>query len=188
MIELFQVALDLQRFFSKHQWKFCFIGGIALQRWGEPRVTQDVDVSLLTGIGEEERFIRLLQSRFSARINRAEEFALRHRVLLLQSGSGVGIDISLGMTGFEELVIKRATPYTFLPRVKLLTCSAEDLIVYKAFADRNRDWSDVEGILVRQKGTLDWKHIHKHLKELVELKESPQILKKLDRLHLGRST
>ena len=155
MIELFQTALALQRFFKKHQWKFCFIGGIALQRWGEPRVTQDVEVSLLTGIGEEEKFIRLLQSQFSARIARSEEFAVRRRVLLLQSETGVGIDISLGMTGFEELVIGRATLYTFLPRVKLLTCSAEDLIVYKAFADRNRDWSDVESIVVRQGGNLE---------------------------------
>jgi len=24
MIELFQTALALQRFFKKHQWKFCF--------------------------------------------------------------------------------------------------------------------------------------------------------------------
>ena len=182
MIELFQVALTLQRFFKKHRWKFCFIGGIALQRWGEPRVTQDVDVSLLTGIGDEERFIRLLQSRFSARINRAEEFALRHRVLLLQSETGVGLDISLAMTGFEEQVIGRATLYTFLPHVRLLTCSAEDLIVYKAFADRNRDWSDVEGILVRQRGSLGWKYINRHLSELVALKEAPHILEKLNRL------
>jgi hypothetical protein len=186
MIELFQVALDLQRFFRKHRWKFCLIGGIALQRWGEPRVTQDVDVSLLTGIGEEEKFIRLLQGQFPARINRAEEFALRHRVLLLQSKTGVGIDISLAMTGFEETVIDRATLFTFLPRVRLLTCSAEDLIVYKAFADRTRDWSDVEGIVFRQEGNLDWEYIKKHLTELAELKEAPQILEKLKALRRSR--
>jgi hypothetical protein len=47
MIEIFQVALYPRRFFKKRRWKFCFIGGIALQRWGEPRVTQDLNVSLL---------------------------------------------------------------------------------------------------------------------------------------------
>ena len=55
MIELFQVAQELQRLFRKYSWKFCFIGGLALQRWGEPRVTQDIDLTLLTGIGKEER-------------------------------------------------------------------------------------------------------------------------------------
>jgi hypothetical protein len=140
-----------------------------LQRWGEPRVTQDGDVSLLTGIGEEEKFIRLLQDQFTKRINKAEEFALRHRVLLLQSKTGVGINISLAMTGFEETGIDRATLFTFLPRVRLLTCSAEDLIVYKAFADRPRDGSDVEGIVLRQMGNLNWRYIKKHLTELAEL-------------------
>jgi hypothetical protein len=39
--------------------------------------------------------------------------------------------------------------------VGIRTCSAEDLIVYKAFADRPRDWIDVEGVLLRQQGRLD---------------------------------
>ena len=47
----------------------------------------------------------------------------------------------------------------FLPGVSLLTCSAEDLIVLKAFADRDQDWLDIEGILFRQKGLLDWDYI-----------------------------
>jgi hypothetical protein len=186
MIELFRVALDLQRLFVKYHWKFCIIGGVALQRWGEPRVTQDVDISLLTGIGEEEKYIQLLARRFSPRLVRAEEFALRHRVLLLKSKTGVGIDISLGMTEYEELVINRASLYTFVPRIKLLTCSAEDLIIYKAFADRSRDWTDVEGIIIRQEGSLDWKYIKKHLTVLAELKEAPHILEKLNSLRRSR--
>ena len=31
------------------------MGGVALQRWGEPRLTQDVDLTLLTGFGDEEQ-------------------------------------------------------------------------------------------------------------------------------------
>ena len=31
---------------------------MALQRWGETRVTQDVDVSLLTGFGDEQTAVR----------------------------------------------------------------------------------------------------------------------------------
>ena len=98
MLELIRVAADLQGFCEARDWRFCFIGGLALQRWGEPRETIDVDVTLLTGIGGEEPFI-----------------------------------------------------------APLLTCSAEDLIVLKAFAARGRDWVDVEGIIVRQAGALDWR-------------------------------
>ena len=36
---LFRPADDLQSFCQVRGWRFCFIGGIAIQRWGEPRLT-----------------------------------------------------------------------------------------------------------------------------------------------------
>lgn len=185
MIELFQVAFKVQRLFVKYSWKFCFIGGLALQRWGEPRVTQDIDVTLLTGVGDEEKYVRVLLNHFSARIARAEQFALDNRVILLKTKTGIGIDIAMGFTEFEETAILRASHFLFLPRIKLLTCSAEDLIIFKAFADRLRDWSDIEGILSRQAERLDWVYIFKQLTPLVELKETPHILDRLQKLRKG---
>ena len=49
----------------------------------------------------------------------------------------------------------------------------------KAFAARGRDWVDVEGIIVRQTGMLDWKYIDEHLGPLAALKEAPEILTEL---------
>ena len=43
---LFAAAADLQRFCGAHRWKTAIIGGLAVQRWGEPRQTRDVDVAL----------------------------------------------------------------------------------------------------------------------------------------------
>ena len=77
-------------------------------------------------------------------------FARINRVLLLRATSGVGLDIALGGLPFEESAVRRATLFTLPPDVPLRTCSAEDLIVFKAFADRLKDWVDVEGILIRQ--------------------------------------
>lgn len=39
MLEVYRAAADLQRRFRERDWRFCLIGGLALQRWGEPRVT-----------------------------------------------------------------------------------------------------------------------------------------------------
>ena len=64
----------------------------------------------------------------------------------------------------------------------LTTCSAEDLVVHKAFASRDRDWSDVETILVRQHGRLDLAQIRRDLSPLLELKDDVEPLAKLDRL------
>lgn len=95
MTEVIRAALELQEVCEAHGWRFCLIGGLALQRWGEPRETVDVDLTLLTGFGGEEAFIQPLLQSYEARISDPAQFALQHRVLLLRSHGGVGLDIAL---------------------------------------------------------------------------------------------
>jgi hypothetical protein len=54
--------------------------------------------------------------------------------------------------------------------------------VLKVFADRPRDWLDVEGVLIRHAGRLDWAMIGAELAPLLELKEAPDLLDRLDQL------
>jgi hypothetical protein len=65
------------------------------------------------------------------------------------------------------------------PGCAVRVCTAEDLIVMKAFANRAIDWHDVRGVIVRQKGELDWRYINKELTPLSEAKEQPEILERL---------
>lgn len=82
-------------------WRFCFIGGLAVQRWGEPRLTLDIDCTVITGFGEEARYVGELLAAFEGRIAEAREFALTNRVLLLHGPSNVPADIALGAMPFE---------------------------------------------------------------------------------------
>ena len=181
MQRLIKIAAELLDFCEAQSWCACVIGGLAVQRWGEPRLTRDVDLSLLTGFGQEERFILKLIERYEPRIAESQAFALRNRVLLVAK-DGVGIDIALAAIPFEERVIERSTRFEFLPGVNVRTCSAEDLIVYKAFADRSRDWVDIEGILARQGSALDVQLIETELTPLTAAKESPGILRRLKQM------
>lgn len=182
MNDLFVAAKELQEFCDSRGWRSCFIGGLAVLRWGEPRVTRDVDLTLLTGFGDEERYVDPLLARFTARIQAAREFALRRRALLLTSSGGAGIDVLLGALPYEALLVERATPFTFAPGLELRTCSAEDLIVLKLFAGRALDIRDAEGVAIRSGNRLDWPYIEKQLRPLAEAKEDPDILKTLDQL------
>jgi hypothetical protein len=182
--EVIRAAADLQRVCESEAWRFCFIGGLALQRWGEPRETVDVDLTLLTGFTDEDRFVSRLLQHFDARIDDATAFARANRVLLLRSASGVGLDIALGGLPFEESAVARSSLFTFPPNVPLRTCSAEDLIVLKAFADRPQDRIDVDGIIIRQGPVIDWTYVRMHLAPLAELKDDPGIV---DRLEARRS-
>lgn len=180
MTPLIRAAADLQAVCESHQWRYCFIGGLAVLRWGEPRETVDVDLTLLTGFSGEDRFISVLLEAFEGRIADAAAFAHANRVLLLRAASGVGLDIALGGLPFEESVVARASTFAYPPDIPLRTCSAEDLLVLKAFADRPKDWMDIEGIIVRQSPDLDWSYVHTQLAPLAELKEAPELVAKLE--------
>ncbi len=181
MNHVFQAADALQRFLREQNWPFCFIGGLAVQHWGEPRVTRDVDVTLLTGSGCEEQFVRKLTERFQPRVPNFWEMALRARVALLKDAGGVGLDVALGALPFEERAIQRSVEVRFLADWTLRVCSAEDLVVMKALAGRTRDWLDVQTVMIRQGTRLDWPYIVGELTPLAELAERPEILAELER-------
>jgi len=179
---ILDAALELQRFCESHQYRFCFIGAVALQRWGDPRATLDADLILLTGFGSEESFISELIEHFRPRRPYAAEFALENRVLLLFASNDVPIDIALGGLPFEARTIERSSPWQIKPDLKITTCSAEDLVVHKAFANREQDWADIERVLMRQIKRLDVDLIFKELRPLLELKEAPEIEDRLRKM------
>lgn len=166
----------MQRFLDENGEHYCLIGGLALQRWGEPRVTRDVDLTLLCPFGNEAMAVDRLLSAFQPRIEGARALALQRRVLLLWSAAGIGLDVALGGLPFEEQCIRRASDWELAPGIVLHTCSAEDLIILKAFAGRPRDWIDLESVLVRQRRSLDWTRIVGELRPLLELRETPESL------------
>jgi hypothetical protein len=179
---IFAAALEIQQFCAGRGWRACIIGGVAVQRWGEPRGTQDVDLTVFTGFGEEERYVDTLLRHFESRRPDARDFALRYRVALVRSTNGVPIDVALGAMPFEARAVSRATGYAVEGGTMLIVCSAEDLIVMKAFAGRERDWLDIEGVLLRQRGRLDLNLVWAELAPLLELKEDAEAAERLGQL------
>ncbi|MBY0270322.1 MAG: nucleotidyltransferase [Burkholderiales bacterium] len=181
MNALLATAAEIQEFLQRSNERFCFIGGVALQRWGEPRFTRDVDITLLCPFGQEASCADRLLAAFTPRIPDAKAFALQNRVLLLRGASGIPIDIALGAIPFEERCVDRATSFRF-GNVSLKTCSAEDLVVFKAFAGRDQDWVDIESIAIRQSVRLDWSGIFAELKPLAELRDGVQTMERLQHI------
>jgi len=179
MHDLIIAAKEFQTYLRKQQWSFCFIGGLAVLRWGEGRLTVDADATLLTGFGNEELFVARILERYASRIPDAFDFALQKRVLLLYLDNGISCDVALGGLPFEEKMIERASDHEYEVGIRLITCSAEDLIVMKAFANRAIDWHDVRVIIIRQCKSMDWKLIINELTPLAVLKEDVTIVPRL---------
>lgn len=179
MNAIFEAALEVETVCRTAGFKFCFIGGLAVQRWGQPRMTADVDLTVITGFGREEPYVDALLAKLHARIPDARDFALQHRTLLLRATNGVHADIALGAMPFEERTVERASPFSLDRGASVTTCSAEDLVVHKSFAARDKDWLDIAGIVARQGSTLDRELIWSEVEPLLELRDDPNIVVRL---------
>ena len=185
--ELIAAAAALQKKWEAMDFQFCFIGGLAVQHWGEPRQTNDVDATVWTQFGNERPVIDRLLEDLTSCIENADQFALVNRVLLVQEPSGVDVDVALAAFPYELEMIRRAEKQPFRDE-QLLICGPSDLIILKAFANRARDWQDIRGIMIRSGSQLDWRLIESELEVLANLKEEPEILDRLHNLQSELST
>jgi Nucleotidyl transferase AbiEii toxin, Type IV TA system len=173
-----QVHLTLKKIGFDH----FFIGGFAALRWGRPRQTQDLDLSIFLELGDEMKVIRKLLKQYQPRAKDSAQIAREGRVLTLVGPQKVPLDVGLASTEFERGALSRTSMWTLDTKTAVPTCSAEDLIIYKAFADRPIDWIDIRNVLMVNHGNLDWELIDDTLPELLELKEDLAPLRKLQKL------
>ncbi len=180
--QLVAAAVRMQAIWQGEEIAFCFIGGLAVQRWGEGRMTQDIDASVATGFGNENAMIEKLLRQLTPRISNAADFARLHRVVVGQESGGVSVDVSLAGLPYEMDVIERATFEEMGTGKQVKICAPSDLVILKAFANRSHDWDDIRGLLIRSGQLLDWELIESELSALCELKEEPEIVDRLQRL------
>lgn len=173
---ILELACRLGVTLSQHKLPYCWIGGVAVQRWAKPRQTTDVDAMVFIGFGLEEPTCRQLLAIYPSRVESPLELAVQGRIVLLKDEFGTGIDISLGGLPYEQRVLERSSIWEVPRHGAIKTCCAEDLIVLKAVANRPQDWIDIENTLIRQGKKLNRALILDELQPLVELKEEPEIL------------
>ncbi|MEO0155845.1 MAG: nucleotidyl transferase AbiEii/AbiGii toxin family protein [candidate division WOR-3 bacterium] len=179
----FKAIKEVHDFFTKEGIPYVFIGGIALQFWGEPRFTRDIDLTIRVELGKEEEIIKKILQNFAPRISDAFKFALKNRICLVKSKGDYEIDISLGIPGYEDIIMKRAVNLELEKGYIIRICSAEDLIIQKAIASRARDIEDIEGIILRQGKKLNIRYIRRWLKKFSEILSMPEILEGFEKIY-----
>jgi hypothetical protein len=155
MSDPLEAAWEVHCFLTARQVPYAIIGGLAVQHWGEPRFTRDVDVTVVVPLEQASSFIATVVEYFAPRIENAAAFARRSRVILIWAANGCQVDISLGLPGYEDEVIQRAVDFELEPGKVVRLCGAEDLVIHKAVAGRPRDLEDIKGIVYRRGKALD---------------------------------
>lgn len=175
LIPFLEPLKGLQDLLEHYPNKSLIIGGIAASLLGTPRLTADVDALIILSIADiPELFQRAKKVGFTPRLEDAEEFARKSRVLLLKHvESGISIDISLGLLPFEKEAVANGQTYS-LEGVTLQLPTPEDLIIMKAIAHRPKDLLDIQG-LIQNQPNLNTDRIRNWVKQFAELLNKPEL-------------
>ena len=165
----------LQRLLEQFDNRGVIIGGIAASLLGQPRLTADLDAVILLSTNDLPKLIEVAASEgITPRIADAEAFARKNRVLLLQhAGSGIKIDISLGILPFESEMVERGQEIA-LGSLRLRLPTPEDLIVMKAVAHRPKDLADIQAIAASHPD-LDQERIRFWVEQFGEALDLPEL-------------
>jgi predicted nucleotidyltransferase len=113
-----------------HHYRYAIIGGIALAQWGVARYTHDVDLKVLVPDTDFDRVHAHLRAAFPVR---ARTHAPENPYIVAVDIEGVIVDFLLTAPGYEEQMIEHAVRRD-LGGWSAWICSAEDLIIQKAYA------------------------------------------------------
>jgi hypothetical protein len=177
-----QALKVIQDFLKTNNVPYMIIGGVGNLVWGEPRTTMDVDISIFLPENREPELIKAISSRFKMLTASPSKFVKKTRVLPIEVLDGVRSDLIFAQLDYEGQAIDRAVDVELSPGTTVRVCTAEDLIIHKAISKREKDWQDIEGVIIRRGRSLDRTYLMKWLKEFAAILERPEIVKRFDKL------
>jgi hypothetical protein len=154
------------RALSERQLPFMLIGGQAVLLHGEPRLTQDIDITLgvapdrLDAVLEVCHATGLLPLPEEPRTFVAETFVLP----AADPRTTIRVDFIFSTTPYETQAITRAVRVE-VGGESVPFAAPEDLVIHKLFAGRPRDLEDAGGVVRRKGDVLDWEYMRTWARE-----------------------
>lgn len=137
---------------------YMVIGGQAVLRYGEPRNTRDIDITLGIDVDRHDEIRRLTNGLgFEPVIKDVEVVRQTRLFVVAERSTGIRIDFIYSFTPYEKEAIRRAVDER-IDNVDVRIASVEDVIIHKLFAGRPLDIEDVKGIL-RRTDSVDEKYL-----------------------------
>jgi hypothetical protein len=172
---------------KKSKIKGMVIGGVASSLLGQPRLTADIDATVLLDDDSIEFFLdQALAHGLIPRITDPAAFARRSAVLLLEHrASGVPVDIAQGRLLFEREATSRAITIKVEDFAVPLP-TAEDLVIMKALAHRPQDIEDIRGI-VASHPDINVERVRKELLPFARALNMPNLWNDISRILVRQS-
>lgn len=135
---------------------YAVMGGLALNAWGVPRATYDLDATLAVEPTVAARALAAIQGNDvdvdeSFLKGYVDELAgmKKAAVKLRSGGAWFTVDLFFATTPFLQSTMQRRVALQVRNRV-IWIITAADLILFKLIAGRRKDWVDIDSILAVQ--------------------------------------
>lgn len=165
---------------------FMLIGGQAVLLHGEPRLTQDVDVTLGVGPDRVQDLIAACTALGLEPLPADPPVFARETFVLpaADPATGLRVDLIFSTTPYEAQAIERAILVDVGSR-EVPFATAEDLLLHKLFAGRPRDLEDAAGVVRRKGPELDWEYLERWAREFATIPGREDMTVNLDELRAG---
>jgi hypothetical protein len=179
------VLVDLKAALGALRVDWYVFGAQAALIYGAARVTADVDVTVRLGKVTPTRLANALKRRgFRLRVD-DPSFVRTTRVLpVVHVRTSVPADLVLAGPGLEDTFLERAVVHD-LAGVDVPVARAEDLIVMKIIAGRDKDLDDVAAILSARGADLDAREVLGTLRMVQEALGQSDLVPMWERLRAG---
>lgn len=143
----------IARLLDENNVPYMVIGGQAVLIHGEPRFTNDIDITLGLGLDQAGAIVRIAElAGWQVLVDEPELFVQETMVLPCSDPeSRVRIEFIFSVTPYERQAIDRGVTRT-IQDVPIRFATVEDLVIHKIFAGRARDLDDARTILLKNPG------------------------------------
>lgn len=150
---------------------YMVIGGQAVLLYGEPRLTQDIDLTV--GVAPD-RLPDVLRAIGRAGLRPLVDDAFVEETLVLpceDAASRIRVDVIFSFSEYEHEAIQR-TRRVELAGTEVRFASLEDLLIHKVVAGRPRDTEDARNVLLKHED-VDVEYVRRWLEAFEEALDQP---------------
>lgn len=166
MPSLSEKVLLLEEGFARHGIPHAFGGAIALAYYATPRATVDIDVNVFTPVGRADAALAVLYTLGAGPLGAAERARLARDGQARVPWDVTPIDLFFSYDAFHESCLGRRRRVPFGAGDAIHVLSAEDLVVFKALFDRDKDWRDIDEVLFAAGETFDVDYVRTWLERI----------------------
>jgi len=152
---LSEQVLLIEEGFRQRRIPHAFGGAIALAYYATPRATIDIDVNVFVSVDRADEVLGLLAALGADSLRDEERVHLERDEQVRVYWGATPLDLFFSYDVLHQSCLERRRCMPFGDGDSIHVLAAEDLLVFKALFDRDKDWRDIDELVYAMADELD---------------------------------